>query len=158
MAFKYKAIRPDTEIKLPPRRGKPKPKEFFTGQVQGKKASELEERFARSLDRARLGYNFRMRIDPQGSLTQMITNELGEVEIDFMVYEGWRMYPVQIDGEIAHFHGAWEQERDRNKDDIVNDVIGKMGGAKVMRIPFFEIWTEYDSDLKAKRLINEARW
>lgn len=156
--FQYKIPRGRLELPLPPRRPIPKEKEYFTGQVQGKKASELEERFARSLDRARLQYNFRMRINPQGALTAMISNERGEVEIDFLVYEGSLMYPVQIDGEIAHFAGGWEKERDANKDAIVNEVLKPMGAAKVQRIPFHDIWTQYDSDVKAKRIIGDARW
>jgi hypothetical protein len=102
--------------------------EELTGIVQGMGASDIEERFAKALDRARdesriEGYGFR-----EARLAGR--NLPGEVELDFAVYSGG-LYPFQIDGGIAH-KSAEQKEEDAVKDALLNESIR---GFPVERVP-----------------------
>jgi hypothetical protein len=71
-----------------------KEKEQLMGMVNDMKASDIEERFAKSLDKLGLRYYFRL---PVGAPRGMP----GYNELDFLVQSGG-FYPVQIDGEYSH--------------------------------------------------------
>ena len=79
--------------------------EALTGAVQGKKASDIEERSARAIDEIPdWSYTFLVRISPlTGRLTQTFRNLAGEYEIDFMASRGNELLPILIDGEVSHF-------------------------------------------------------
>lgn len=132
-------------------------KEVFTGVVQGKKASDLEERFARSLEKNGIGFEFRVRISSMIAgarrLTKVFANLPGEVEIDALVQHD-RTIPVMIDGFIGHMMAPWQQERDQEKTAIVNDFGKQFGWQEVVRIPFTELETQTLSDWAARKLLS----
>jgi len=105
--------------------------EQLSGMVQGKKASDIEERFARALEGNKRieGYSFLQHYFGPTRTTP------GAVEVDFMVQAGGEWYPVQIDGEYAH-KTQQQRDKDAQKDQILNKYFGKFGNIKnVMRIP-----------------------
>lgn len=100
--------------------------EGFVGELQGYKASDIEERFARALDKRRLGYAFRTVYFGK-------RNQTGSVELDFEVSEGGLMYPIQIDGSFAHKSGA-QRDEDRMKDAMLDNVLRGRAAASVRRV------------------------
>ena len=119
--------------------------ETFTRELQGMKASDIEERSARSLDRRNISYDFRSAfIAPR--------NVQGEVELDFMVYIGNVMQPVQIDGEFAHLTQQQKQE-DRVKDAILNERLRRDGAYPVIRIPQRYLETQEQSNRTWDRVL-----
>lgn len=127
--------------------------EKLTGQIRGKKASDLEERFANYLDRHGIDYEFRVRLSPllNGSrrLTGQFTNLLGEVEIDFLAYPD-RAQPIMIDGFIAHFYSAWMKERDQEKTNVINEFGKGMGWKETVRVPFTKLVNQEMTDNTAR--------
>ena len=120
----------------------PKPDEGLTGELQGLPASDTEERFARALDKQALGYEFRA--------AQIAGRNLpGEVEVDFMVYDGATIQPVQIDGEFAH-KSAEQKSEDAIKDVILDKSLEGTGALPVKRIPgaFLETQEEVNNVVK----------
>lgn len=85
--------------------------------VQGKRASDIEERFARGLDKTASvdGYDF---------IVHEITgaNLPGEAQLDFLVYSGGEQFAVQIDGQFAHKSAA-QRESDRIQDARLSQAI-----------------------------------
>jgi len=69
-------------------------KEQLYGVVQGDNASDIEERFARALDKQKKDYIFRVALGMRG--------EPGWKELDFMVIDGG-YFPVEID-EMGFIH------------------------------------------------------
>jgi hypothetical protein len=115
--------------------------EAFSGTVNGKKASQLEERFARELDIRKISYTFQIRILPNGKISEYKTNLPGEVEIDFLAVWQGLVQPVQIDGEIGHYKMPWQKEIDREKDARVDSVLLPKGAWPIKRISYVDIWT-----------------
>ena len=109
--------------------------EELTGIVQGMGASDIEERFAKALDRAK----GEARIDGYGFREARVAgrNLPGEVELDFAVYAG-ELYPFQIDGGIAHKSAA-QKEEDSVKDALLNESIR---GFPVERVPGYLLETQ----------------
>lgn len=68
--------------------------EALTGLVNGEEASDIEERFARALDKAGFGYEFLPVIIAPANMA-------GSIQLDFLVYAG-ELYPIQIDGDWIH--------------------------------------------------------
>lgn len=126
---------------VPMRVPRTKSAELFAGSIGAKKASELEERFARELSKREIPFIFQVRLSPLFGLTERKTNQPGEVEIDFLTVWQNLYRPVQIDGEIAHYKMAWQAERDKAKDDIVNNALRSIGAWPVVRVPYWQIWT-----------------
>jgi len=117
--------------------------ETFTGELQGMKASDIEERFARALNKRNIGYEFRVAYIAGRNLP-------GEVELDFAVSQGSQIFPVQIDGEFAH-KSASQKSEDAMKDAILNQRLEGMA-RPVIRIPGAELETQEMTDRKVKEL------
>ena len=102
--------------------------EGLTGQIQGYPASDIEERFARALDRDERvsSYTFREAVIAGRNLP-------GQLEVDFMIQTGAIVKPVQVDGEFAH-KGLSKKEEDAMKDELINKFLSKYGAARVQRI------------------------
>jgi len=134
------------EPKTPPFSGKTnrpqrqKTNENLTGFVDGQKASDIEERFARSLAKNR-------RVDSFVFQPSYIAgrNMPGEIRLDFMVYSGMVMFPIQVDGAFAHKTIAQKSE-DANKDAILNDHLRGSGAMPVERVDGTLLETQDDSD------------
>lgn len=109
----------------------------LSGQVRGKKASDIEERFARAVDKLpEWGYSFRLRISPlTHRVSGIIQNLPGEVEIDFLLYRGSTLLPIQIQGEIGHFYTAWQSVVDDEKEETINGVMRAYGAQPVLLVP-----------------------
>lgn len=80
--------------------------ESLSGQVQGMKASMIEERFAKALDEKRASYQFRYTLGAPRGLP-------GWFEVDFLVLQNGMIYPVEIDTHFTH--------RDKGRKDVLHD-------------------------------------
>lgn len=131
-----------------------KPQEFktdeqLTGFVQGWDASDIEERFARALNRYAksipIDYEFRTTIF--GS-----RNEVGFKELDYRVQTVTGNYVFQIDGEFAHKSAATKAE-DTVTDQRINELLKNEGYFPVKRIPGDKLATQEQADALVKDLI-----
>ena len=115
----------------------PDPNELLTGKVLNKKASDIEERWAR----ASVGTNweilaFRVRIDPTGTyLENTWTNVPGEVEIDFLMTNFTIVQPVSLKGEIAHFYTDWQAQVDALKEAAIDKYGRSQGWLPILSVP-----------------------
>jgi hypothetical protein len=112
-------------------------KEVLTGLVQDQSASDIEERFARALDKYELPFEFQVsKLAPY--------NKPGEYRLDFLVQSDWGQIPIAIDGEYAHKSAA-QKETDMLKDfEFMQKTYGKYEA--VERVSFEELMTQEDAD------------
>lgn len=127
-----------------PRFAKDEP-EVFGGQIQGLKASIIEERFARALDGGKVSYQFRYTLGAPRGLP-------GWFEVDFLALQNGMVYPVEIDTAFTH--------RDKGRKDVLHD-------ARVLQelekegLSFFPKVTHIDGEISladqksAKALVKE---
>jgi hypothetical protein len=113
--------------------------------VQGQRASDIEERFARALesDRRVEGYIF------QPSFIEG-RNMPGEIRPDFLVYTMFR-WPVQIDGDYFHKTAAQRAE-DKEKDARLNEFLRGSGYMPVERVPGSELQTMEQAKETVRRM------
>jgi hypothetical protein len=118
-AFKYR--QPPTPPLQPANRAQAqKEVEGLTQTVQGKRASDIEERFARALDGNE-------RVEGYDFIVHQITgaNLPGEAQLDFLVTSGGQQYAVQIDGEFAH-KSAEQRAGDAVQDARLSEALGNV--------------------------------
>lgn len=129
--------------------------EQLTGQVQGKKASDIEERSARAMDKIQdWNYTFLVRISPlTGRLTQTFRNLAGEYELDFIAQRGNETLPILIDGEVSHFLAQWQKVQDEEREAVINSVLEKYGARPAVRVPFWELDTQNRADIYFRELL-----
>lgn len=111
--FRYKIRKP--RVAKTPKGTYPVPvteKEILTGEVQGKKATDIEERLSRALEVKGIAYQFQTSYIAKMSLP-------GEVRLDFLVFQEGLYYPIQVDGEFSH-KSATQKARDRDRDAVLN--------------------------------------
>jgi hypothetical protein len=120
--------------------------EVLSGKVHGQSASDLEERSARALTRYEIPFSFRRRISPVEGLTGKKENLLGEVEIDFFTEFRSVIYPININGEIAHYYAAWQKEKDALKEIRINAALVPYRAQPLIIIPFTLLRTQEDTD------------
>lgn len=139
----------------PPRLIFPSEAEALTGIVQNKKASDLEERTARSLDKLPdWSYNFRVRINPiTHRLSQAFTNLKGELEIDFLVQRGRKIIPILVDGEISHYMASWQRVVDEQKTAEINLHMRKYGAQEAVRVPYWIVANQDMADAYYRELL-----
>jgi hypothetical protein len=77
-------------------------KEQLMGSVRGMKASSLEERFAKALDKRNIDYYFRLSIGAPRGLP-------GWKELDFLVVNGG-YYPIEIEDTTFIHHGTTAED------------------------------------------------
>ena len=112
--------------------------EQLTGAVHGKKASDLEERWARAEKRAERSFIFQYFVQTPFTLPGK------EREIDFMdTEEVWQ--PIEIDGTYTHKTGT-QKAKDKVRDAILNLELQKQGILPIIRIPGDDIPTPEDAD------------
>ena len=112
--------------------------EELTGRVHGKKASDLEERWAGAEDRAERSFIF------QYLMRTPFTIPGKDREIDFMDTEAtWQ--PIEIDGGYTHKTGV-QKAKDKVRDAILNLELQKHGILPIIRIPGDDIPTPEDAD------------
>ena len=117
--------------------------EGLTGVVQNLPASDLEERFARSLEKNHIPYEFqRSFLAPN--------NMPGSYKLDFLVYVDGQEQPVAIDGEYAH-KSMKQRANDEIKDVIFNEAKkGQM--LPVKRITYTDLDTQEMADAIVEQL------
>lgn len=112
--------------------------EGLTGMVNGREASDLEERFARALRKFKLDFTFQYEV-----LTAVgIPGQ--ENQVDFMVWTG-QPRPVEIDGDFVH-KSAGQRMKDQERDALVSQALAPYGYLPVMRIPGEEIDDQEHTD------------
>jgi hypothetical protein len=123
--------------------------EVLSGNIHGMKASDLEERVARALDRLEIGYEFRARLtsDALGrrELTNQFANIRGEIEIDFVCERG-QTTPIFVDGQIAHFMTPHQADVDKEKENATNEFGRRLGWREAVRIPFWKLLDQAMTD------------
>jgi len=107
------------------------PDERLSGFVHGMEASTLEERFARALDRRGLRFIFQHRIDTPYQIPGQ------ENEVDFVVEE-YGTHPIEVDGNWIHKSAA-AKAKDKLRDAILDDILGKEGWHPIVRVPGNEL-------------------
>ena len=119
--------------------------EQFSGVIQDLPASDLEERSARAIRKLGLGFTFRQAFFAGRGMS-------GEVELDFMIYDGPVIIPVQVDGDYAH--GSEKQKaHDAQQDAILNAELAKQGARTVVRIPSWKVIDQETADRTFRELI-----
>ena len=135
MVYQYKLdARPKVEPWGKFREKEPDTSEGLTGFVRGRRASALEERFARALDKAAHvdEYWFDVLLKtPFGIPGQ-------ENRVDFFVWIGRILHPIEIDGDFVH-KSAEAKNADMKRDAILNPIIAREfpPALPIERIPGF---------------------
>lgn len=144
-----------THTQLPPRLIFPNDAEQLTGAVQGKPASDIEERTARSLDKLNdWGYSFRVRINPlTHRLSQVFTNLKGELEIDFLVQRGNQVIPILVDGEISHYLADWQRTVDEQKTAEIDLYMRAYNAQPAVRVEYWRLANQEMSDAYYRELL-----
>lgn len=130
--------------------------EQLTGQINGQKASDLEERVAKALSKVEAGFEFRARITSdalgQRRLTSEFANIRGEIEIDMLAERSGETIPIFVDGQISHHVAPWQAEQDKIKTDATNEFGKQFGWREAVRIPFWEILDQDAADRRIRNL------
>jgi len=133
------------------------PGETLTGYIGDFKASDIEERTSRALEAQKIGYQFRAQFIPSNPPVVIHSeagrNQLGAVEADFVFEVGGLVTAVQIDGEFAHKTAA-QHEHDKEQDAKLNEVLRQLGGGVVVRIPFYYLKTQEQTDNTINALLS----
>ena len=116
-------------------------KEQLLGFVQDTNASDIEERFAKALEKLNKDYIFRVPLGQVG--------EPGWKELDFMVIDGG-YFPIEID-EMGFIHQGKETQ-DALKDAFVMDYFKDYNPFPVKRITGERLATQEIADQTAKEL------
>ena len=116
-------------------------KEQLLGFVQDTNASDIEERFAKALEKQNKDYIFRVPLGQVG--------EPGWKELDFMVIDGG-YFPIEID-EMGFIHQGKETQ-DALKDAFVMDYFKDYNPFPVKRITGERLATQEIADQTAKEL------
>ena len=136
------------DVRRPKSKTGPGAEEELTGLVKGKKASDLEERYANALDE--LGnidyYKFSVLIETPFQIPGQLN------EIDFFVYVGPFVYPMEIDGEMAH-KTQEQRAADMARDQMLNPIIKQKwpGAMPIERIPGWKLETRDDARALVRR-------
>lgn len=160
MKYKPYQIKRLPEPSIPrPTKGRMPPKvaEVLTGYIGNDKASDLEERSARSLDASKVIFNFRVQFIPSSPpiviSNKLGRNQLGSIEADFIFERDSVLTAVQVDGEFAH-KTAEQIEGDRLKDAKLKNIMYQLGGGSVIRVPHFWLETQDQCDNTWKQILS----
>jgi hypothetical protein len=147
-SYKYKIQGIPAEPITPVAAVETKDEEVLSGQVNGKSASDVEERSAKSMARMPTvkGYQFRyVFFGPR--------NSSGSVEVDYLVLMvNGRVYTVLVDGEFAHKDAAQKSRDKLNDQKLWNKLKGQIS-APPIRIPGDELSSQDASDAKYRELL-----
>lgn len=157
----------------------PKPKEVLSGYVQGKAASDIEERSAYAITRAGFGYTFRARLVPipraaqpkqsklqrrlspqeeeekrQYDIVTYLISTPGVLEVDFLVtWKGGKFLPILVDGQYSHFKSKGQADLDKAKQDAIDLALQSYNAFPVTRVSFDVLQTQTEADTYFKRLL-----
>lgn len=113
----------------------------LTRLVQGKRASDLEERLARALYKAEMNFEFQVWVWVQSGLKR----------VDFVVHYGL-LYPVEVDGVIGHRTGA-QQGNDAVRETLLNEAFHRRGWTALRRVKWWQLENQAAADRVARALI-----
>jgi len=151
MVYQYK-LEPRAKIEVwsKYRPEEPKTDEGLTGYVRGRKASSLEERFARALDK--VGNINRYWFDVEVRTPFTLPGQ--ENKVDFFVWIGEVLHPIEIDGGFVH-KSAEAKSDDLKRDAILNPIIAKTWppALPIERIPGFYAEDQYTIDRIVREMI-----
>ena len=119
--------------------------EGLTGWVNGKEASDIEERFSRSLRQRKKGFHFRVNFPT----TVSIPGE--DKEVDFLVDQGGQFRAVEIDGEFGH-KTASQKGKDQLREILLNETLGRNNILPIIRVP----WTQLETQEKANAYVQRT--
>ena len=122
--------------------------EGLTGYVNGRRAYSTEERFARAL--AKSDRIEKWWFDVLVHTPYQIPGQ--ENQVDFFVWSGGILHPIEIDGEFSH-KTSEQKAHDIERDAILNPIIQQRnpGALPIERIPGDYLETQIDAD----RLVRE---
>lgn len=131
------------------------PGETLTGAVQGIKASDIEERSARAMNKLpEWSYRFQVAINPiTGTLSIEKTHLVNEVEIDFFAWRGNDYRAILVDGEISHFLSRSQKALDEEKTERINEYMKKIGQGDAIRVPFWKLDNQEHADRFYRQLL-----
>ena len=121
--------------------------ERLTGQVNGKKASDLEERFYRATRKDRRIQWVRFETVYGAPSSGMY----GSAELDFLLFTGTH-YPVQIDGEWIH-KSAEARHSDYEHDLIIMERLRSRGVQEISRVRGKYLKTQKDADSVVQQIL-----
>jgi hypothetical protein len=119
--------------------------ERLSGFVHGKEASDLEERFARALDK--LGYSYYFEYE--------VLSDVGlpgeENQIDFVIeHEG--THPIEVDGGWVH-KSASQKAKDALRDALLNESLSRDGWENIVRVPGSDLESQDEADAAVRELL-----
>ena len=118
--------------------------EILTGQVHNQVATDIEERFARSLYKRKIDFHFQVSFFAGRNMP-------GEVRLDFLIVDLF-LQPVQIDGEFAH-KSASAKARDQLNDARLDNHFAGSGAQLTVRLDGANLQTQQDSDRELARIL-----
>lgn len=116
--------------------------EQLVGSVHGYNASEIEERFAKALDKREITYWFRVAINAERGMP-------GWKELDFLV-EHFGIWPVEVE-DVTYVHRGTSAE-DALKDAITMESLKDYNPHPVIHVTNFELETQELADATVRRL------
>jgi hypothetical protein len=122
------------------------PKESLSGYFLGKKVSDIEERSCISLSKLKIPFTLQARINPLMGITENKQNLPSEVEIDLLAEYQNTLFPININGEIAHMYASWQKVRDAKKEIIINAALKPYNAHKLIVVPYWKLVTQEMSD------------
>ena len=118
--------------------------EGLTGLVQGQRASDLEERFARALYKLKLRFWFQFYVYTAYSLP-------GEDKVVDFVVDAGLMWPLEVDASFTH-KTSEQRQYDKIRDAQVDEALGRAGYQRIQRIPGEKLATQDLANQKAADL------
>ena len=128
------------------------PGETLAGYIQGKKASDIEERTARAQKLLGVTFSFRQGWSPLLGFVPYLVNDPGDLEVDFLSRWYGRYYPLMVQGEISHNFAAWQKIRDQEKIAKINEIFLPLNAHPAVLIPYTMLSTQE----KANNLIRNG--
>lgn len=108
---------------------------FYTGTVQGRKASKAEENLAKILDDNKVNYLFRFEI-PIWAAQAM--GSAGTIEVDFIITDG-QLRPIGVE-DMEFIHANYKQrQRDAENDGKIDRFLRSYGAAPIIHISAMEL-------------------
>lgn len=118
--------------------------EQLTGFVNGERASDLEERFARALRAEKIDFSFQVQFSTAVSL-------VGEDKVvDFVVNNGLQ-FPVDINGSIGHTSSA-QRGKDAVREALLNEVFSYKGMQPLQVVWWYELDNQQEANAVVKRM------
>lgn len=128
-----------------PEKKSTKPVETLSGFVQGKKASDLEERLANSLVGAGLKFRFQYLVDTAHTLPDQAKN------VDFVVFNAGRVYPIEVYGSYFH-SSAGDRLHDQVRERELDDKFEQFGWERMRILWDYDLFDQEQANLAVRRL------